>query len=631
MCGFAGVIDFAGRPVELAAVQRMRRCLHHRGPDDQREAVVDSPTAALQATLGFCRLAILDVSPLGSQPMCSTDGQVTVVFNGEIYNHAEIRAELEAEGVRFRSRSDTEVLVELLARRWRAGIERLRGMFAFVAVDARRGRVLMVRDRLGKKPLYYRFAGGRLWFGSELKALLANPEVPREIDPAALQFYLRYQYVPAPWSICRGVQKVRPAHLVACDSTGCAEERYWSLAFLPKRTIAFGDAVAEVRRRVQDAVQVRLESDVPLGAFLSGGLDSSIVTSVMAGAMQQRVKTFSIGFDEAPYDERQYAREIARLYDTEHHEFVVRMDATAGLPQLAAAYDEPFADSSALPTYHLSRLTRDHVTVALSGDGGDETFGGYERYSANVLASRLAPLAHAPLLGPLGDALLLRKRVPESRSLARAARRFWEGARAPDDARRYVRWMSGMERATAARLMSGPPGAADAVDDYLLDGYRAGPAALHPFDRMQRLDIQTYLPEDLLVKVDRASMANSLEVRAPLLDHELLEFAARLPVAVRNPRGRLKGLLKAAFPELPRRIVDRRKTGFGVPVATWFRGGLGDAYREAVLAPDSRARGWFDPAVVRDLIEEHQRGTADHATALWTVLMFEHWHRAHLG
>jgi asparagine synthase (glutamine-hydrolysing) len=630
MCGLAGITDFKGRPVERTVVQRMRECLHHRGPDDQRETLVATAAAGVQAGLGFCRLSIIDLSPLGSQPMASRDGRVTVVFNGEIYNHHEIRAELEREGVRFRSRADTEVLVELLARRWADGVKSLRGMFALAAVDSRTGRVLLARDRLGKKPLYYRFADGRLWFASEIKALLADRDVPREIDPEALDFYLQYQCVPAPRSIFKGIRKLKPAHLLLCDGQRCVEERYWELSFVPKHTLTFDEAVAETRRRVEEAVKIRLESDVPLGAFLSGGLDSSVVTAVMARALDRPVKTFSIGFEEAAFDERAYARQVASEFKTEHHEFVVRLDATESLPRLAAAYDEPFADSSALPTYHVSRITRQHVTVALSGDGGDEAFGGYERYSATVLASRLAQLARLPGVRAAGDALLLGRRVPESRSITRALRRFWEGVRIADDGERYALWMRGLDPALAARLMAVPALNGRVTAERILEPYRRLPA-LDPFDRMQRVDIETYLPDDLLVKVDRASMSHSLEVRAPFLDHELLEFAARLPVRVRNPGLRLKAVLKAAFPEIPASVRGRRKTGFGVPVAAWFRGTLGDEYAAAVLGPGSRASGWFDRDVARTLLEEHRSRAADHSTALWTLLMFEHWHRVYLG
>ncbi len=633
MCGLAGVLDFTGRPVERSLVERMRQCLHHRGPDDQRETIVSSVDGGppLSAGLGFCRLAILDLSPLGSQPMRSADGRVTLVFNGEIYNHAELRRELEGGGVRFKSRSDTEVLVEMLARDWGNAVPRLRGMFAFVAVDARSGRAMLVRDRLGKKPLYYRIANGRVWFASELKAILADPDVPREIDPAALHHYLRYQYVPAPLTIFRGIQKLRPAHVLECSADTCESRQYWNLSFAPKISITTRDAVAEVRHRVEEAVRVRLESDVPLGAFLSGGVDSSVVASIMARSSSHRVRTFSIGFDESAYDERRYAREVATRFDTEHHEFVVRMDAASSLPLLAWMYDEPFADSSALPTYHVARLTREHVTVALSGDGGDEGFGGYERYAATVVASRLRPLTALPGARTIGDAWLLKRRAPASRSFGRAARRLWEGMRIPSPGRRYARWMEGMEPEAVSRLFPAGARHEHEAERYLLDRFADAPAGVSDFDRMQRLDIQTYLPEDLLVKVDRASMANSLEVRAPLLDHELLEFLARLPSRVRNPRLRLKPLLKAAFPELPASVRHRRKAGFGVPVAAWFRAQLGDHFREVVLPETSRCSERFDRPVAVELFDQHRSGQCDHSTALWTLLMFEHWHRAHLG
>jgi asparagine synthase (glutamine-hydrolysing) len=438
--------------------------------------------------------------------------------------------------------------------------------------------------------------------------------------------------VPAPLAIIRDVKKLEPGHFLECDADGGRVRRYWTPTFAPKRHVDFNQAVSDVRALVQEAVRVRLESDVPLGTFLSGGIDSSIVTSVMAAETSRPVKTFSIGFTEAAYDERPYARLVADTFRTEHHELVVEMDAMSALPELAQAYDEPFADSSALPTFYVSRLTRQHVTVALSGDGGDEVFGGYERYAATVLAERAAGLAQMPVLRELGDAAFLANQSPEGRSVRRRLQRFWEGARISDTAERYAAWMTGMSPAVIERLYPDGRNCAPAVSEYLMGRFNQpiGPGT-DDLDRMQRLDMLTYLPEDLLVKVDRASMANSLEVRAPLLDHRLIEYVARLPSTVRTPRLRLKGLLKAAFPEIPRQILDRRKTGFGVPVAAWFRQKLGEMYVDVVLAPHSRCRDWFDPQVLADLLDEHRRRVSDHSVALWTLLTFEHWHRTHLG
>ena len=630
MCGLAGIVDAGRRPIDPDVLESMRRVLHHRGPDDTRGAVVDA--VPFVASLGFCRLSIIDLSPLGSQPMTSADGSVTVVFNGEIYNHAELRRELQHEGVVFRSRSDTEALVELLARRWSDALPMLRGMFALAAIDRRNGRVVLARDRLGKKPLFYRVSGGRLAFASELKGLLADPETSRDIDPGALAHYLRFQYVPAPLSILRGVRKVRPGHFLEWRGSDPVERRYWSLQFEPKLEVTFDDAVPVVRSLVEDAVRVRLESDVPLGAFLSGGVDSGVVTAVMARSLSTPVQTFSIGFNESRFDERPYAALVAERFGTLHREFVVSMDAVEALPELAWAFDEPFADSSALPTYYVSRVTRQHVTVALSGDGGDEAFGGYERYFANIWASRLAPAAAWAPIRRLGDAVLFGGAMPPSRTLRRAARRMWEGVRVREAPLRYLQWMSGIDGAAVRRLFPAGGPHWPAADAYLTEAYGDGcsPAA-HDLDRMQRLDLHTYLPEDLLVKVDRASMANSLEVRAPLLDHKLLEYLARLPVSVRNPALKPKALLKAAFPELPEAVRNRRKTGFGVPVAGWFRGGLGNLYEDSVLAASSRSRQWFDGAALGALLAEHRASQNDHSTALWTVLMFEYWHRAHIG
>jgi asparagine synthase (glutamine-hydrolysing) len=615
MCGIAGIATRDGlRDGDRPMVDRMLMSVAHRGPDDQYAA------GDAHAWLGARRLAIIDLAG-GRQPIADESGAILATQNGEIYNYVELQADLERRGHVFRTRSDTETIVHLYEEYGTRFAEHLRGMFAVAVWDGPRNRLVLSRDRLGKKPLYWRLANGRLTYGSELKTILEDPDVERIVDRKALDLYLHYQYVPAPWSILEGISKLAPAHTLTWDGGDPVIERYWSPAYEPKTRQTFEQDVEEGLALVREAVRLRLRSDVPVGVFLSGGMDSSVVTALMAEESAQPVQTFSIGFDNKRYDELEYARAVATRYGTVHTEEVVSLDAIGVLPDLAEHFDEPFGDSSAIPTFRVAHLAAKGLKVVLTGDGGDELFGGYSRYLVNGTLGRLAivpqPLlraaahAGAVALSPLGSRSRLRRRMRIAKHLFGLD---------PDE--RYVAqvtFWNGHDRSVSAVKQNGP-------DPYLLQALRGGP--VDPIDRMLRADLLTYLPEDLLVKMDRATMANSLEARAPLLDHKVVEFAARLPIDRKIDGRTTKVLLRAMAKQLmPAEHVDRPKKGFAVPINDWFRGGLGDRFEEVVLAPDARSRDHLDTAVGRSLLDKHRAGEEDYGSHLWLLLMFELWAR----
>jgi asparagine synthase (glutamine-hydrolysing) len=620
MCGIAGFVDGSGADPVL--LQRMCESIRHRGPDEHGY-LVDGPVA-----LGMRRLSIIDLSS-GRQPIFNEDGSVAVVFNGEIYNFPEIRRRLEAKGHRFQSNTDTECIVHLYEEYGEGCVDHLRGMFAFALWDLGSRRLLLARDRVGKKPLFYRVTPEGIWFGSELKALLQDPDFPRQVDPIAIHHYLTYQYVPAPWSIWEGVRKLPPAHVLSWRDGVVRVSRYWRLSYTPKRELTDSEAVEATRSLVREATQLRMISDRPIGAFLSGGIDSSIVVAAMAELSPEPVKTFSIGFSEESYDERRFARLVAERFGTDHHELVVQPSALDVLPTLVWHYDEPFADSSAIPSYYLANMTRAHVTVALTGDGGDESFAGYHRYVANLLASR----AHLPARVRRGARLLLSAvtdpRQPQS-SLGRLRRMLDMLLTAPDE--RYARLVSYFteEQKQAVychelRELLVEHNSYDLVADAF-----AGSDGPELVDRTLNVDVLTYLPGDLLAKMDIATMANSLEARSPLLDHKLMEFAATLPASLKI-RGRTgKWVLKqVARGWLPDEVIDRRKMGFGVPIAAWLRNELRELARDTLTDTTARQRGYFDPLAVRRLLDEHDSGL-DRANRLWALLQLELWFRMFL-
>ncbi|HEY2433355.1 MAG TPA: asparagine synthase (glutamine-hydrolyzing) [Vicinamibacterales bacterium] len=619
MCGIAGRVNFRSeRPPDAHTVRRMCDLIAHRGPDGSG-VVVDG-----FAALGHRRLAVIDLTEAGAQPMASDDGRLWVTFNGEIYNFLELRARLEALGHRFRSESDTEVILAAYRQFGVECVKHLSGMFAFALWDAGRRRLFAARDRAGKKPFYYREDADGLAFASEPKAFLAEPSFVPSPDPTALSHYLTYQYVPTPMSAFAGVQRLPPAHYLVAEQGRTSVHRYWTLSYktTPRSE---GEAVEELRGLFRSAVQARLISDVPLGAFLSGGIDSGSVVALMAELGSGPVKTFSIGFEEKRFDELEYARLVATRYATDHHEFVVRPDAVSILPKLVWHYNEPFADSSAIPTFILSELTRRHVTVALNGDAGDENFAGYDRYRAAVLAGRFDRLPGAAKRA----AQRLASLAPgaPSRSLLGRARRFF-GAIGDDPRRRYVRWMSHFDDRLKRELCR-PEFAAAGIDsgEILLQQYQASDAPDF-VDATLDVDVHNYLPDDLLVKVDIATMAFGLEGRSPLLDHHLMEFAASLPASLKLRGNSQKYIFKQAVgPLLPRAILERPKMGFGVPLEAWFRGDLKDLAYDVLLSRQLRERGYFQETVIRRLLDEHTRGERAWHYQLWNLLVLELWHR----
>jgi len=644
MCGICGILHRdRGRPVSRDVLRRMIARIRHRGPDDAGTYVRgDSPPypgaeppTDRNVGLGIARLSIIDVAG-GHQPMANEDGTVWVVLNGEIYNFWELRNELAARGHIFRTRADTEVLPHLYEEHGASLVDRVRGMFAFALWDEREQRLLLARDRLGQKPLVYHDDGSRLVFASELQALLEAPDIPRAVSPEALDLYLTYQYVPAPLTIFEGIRKLPPGHILSASPGETRIERTWEPPTALAEDIDADRCADDLRGRLTEAVRMRLISDVPLGAFLSGGIDSSIVVGLMAGLRKEPVRTFSIGFGERKYDELAYARIAAKHFKTDHREFVVEPDAIGLLPQLVRHYGEPFADSSAIPTYYLAQRTREHVTVALSGDGGDEAFGGYQRYVAMRLGAiydALPDVARSAFEGVAG-ALVRKLPTAQPRTLGRRLRRLVEGLARPH-AERYVEWIAYFKRADreglytdefAARLGGHDPAR------FLADEF-ARVAALDPVAATSRVDAVTYLPNDILVKVDIASMANSLEARSPFLDHEVMSFGLSLPTEIKM--GALgtstKKLLRQTFADLlPPEIRARGKMGFGVPIAAWFRRQLRSYLQEILLSPECLARGYFREATVRRLVDEHVRERADHADRLWALLNLELWHREFL-
>jgi asparagine synthase (glutamine-hydrolysing) len=634
MCGIAGAAWTAeGAPLGRDVLQRMTDALRHRGPDDEgaylcgvRTDLAHEPVPGV--ALGFRRLSIIDVAG-GRQPLANEDESVWLVFNGEIYNYTDLRRRLEGNGHTFRTHSDSETIVHLYEDEGTDCFRHLRGMFALALWDARHRQLVLARDRLGKKPLVYREEPGRLLFASELKAILQVPGVPREVDPAAVDEYLVYKYVPPPNTILRGVRKLLPAHYAVWRdgqlSTGC----YWTPDFQTERRRPRADYIDELRRTLATAVELRLQSDVPLGAFLSGGTDSSIVVALMKQASGERVKTFSIGFPVPEYDETGYAREVARHLDTDHHEFRVEPDGMEVLPKLVWHYDEPFADSSAVPTYYVSRMTREHVTVALTGDGGDELFAGYPRYSAVRMGECLDRLP-----GPLRGLISARfwQRLPASPRQKSVVRRLKQLSAAMDlsPARRYFNWITTFREAHRAALYTEDFLARlpDSDPFHYLGRAWDRPRGRDHVTRASLADVVTYLPGDLMTKVDMASMAASLECRCPFLDHHVVELAAGMPARLKLRRGRGKLILLEAFGHLlPKNILHRRKMGFAVPLDHWFRRELAGFVRQVLLDPPAAERGYFRPEAVRGLIDEHQSGRIDHSYRLWALLFFELWCR----
>jgi asparagine synthase (glutamine-hydrolysing) len=620
MCGIVGQVRWDGGAVAAPLLEAMCAALEHRGPDSRGLHAGDG------VGLGIQRLRVIDLAT-GDQPIANEDGTVVVVFNGEIYNFRELRARLAARGHRFATASDTEVIVHLYEEEGVDCVRALHGMFAIALWDGARRQLMLARDRVGKKPLFYAERGGALSFASELNALMADPEIPRALDHAALDAYFAYGHVPSPMSAFAAVRKLPPASVLVHRDGRSSIRRYWTLDYGHKRAVSDPrDVREEIRAAIRRAVRRRLVADVPLGAFLSGGIDSSTVVWAMAEASPAPVKTFSIGFESDVFDELPHARAVAERFATEHHELVVRPDAMALMPKVVRHYGEPFADPSALPSFYLAELTRREVTVALNGDGGDESFGGYPRYTSNLLLERLARLP-VPVRRALAAAA---DRLPDSGTIDSTMSRMRRLSRSVelDAPGRYVAYSTGFGAYRDLFTQDYRAAIGDsAVPEVILAPWRDS-TARHLVDRMLDVDVQTYLPDHLLVKIDIATMAYSLEARSPLLDHEFLELAASLPARMKV-RGLEKkvGLRDAMRGILPDEILDRPKRGFQLPLVEWFRSDLRGYAADVLLDPGALARGYFARDQVEGLLERHATGREDRAETIWALLMFELWHR----
>jgi asparagine synthase (glutamine-hydrolysing) len=621
MCGIAGFVESPtavvpfGPDTAHTLIHRMCDVIRHRGPDDEG-VWVDRGVA-----LGMRRLSIIDLST-GHQPIHNEDSSVWIVFNGEIYNFRELRRELETAGHRFYTSTDTEAIVHAYEQWGKGAIARLRGMFGLAIWDTRTRTLLVARDRIGIKPMHYAARHGRLYFGSELKSILEAPDVPRDLDPDALDHYLSFLYTPRDGSIFKSVRKLPPGHLMTWHDGTLEIEQYWQMPASETYGGSEADAVRDLRGVLADAVRSHLVSDVPLGAFLSGGIDSSLVVGLMAQAAGARVKTFSIGFDEPAFDELEHARRVAEHFGTEHHEFVVKPDGVGILDRLVSHFDEPFADSSAIPTWYVCEMARRHVTVVLSGDGGDELFGGYDRYmphprvvafdrySPNALR-RVATIAAARLPHGVRGKNFLRHVGRDEQGRYLDAIRFFGADEKP-----------ALLTLDVQRLIDGPDPETRLARHFERFAHLPWPS------QMMRFDAETYLPEDVLTKVDRMSMAHSIESRVPLLDNEVMAFASTLPAGMKIKNGRRKHVLKeVAATLLPREILDRRKQGFGVPLGAWFRGNLRALFADTLLSAQSLQRGYFQPTFVRRVVNEHLSGKRDHTLRLWQLVVFEKWHQ----
>ena len=621
MCGICGLIHFDGKPVDRQLLASMNDTLTHRGPDGDGYFIDEHVGLAMR------RLKIIDIAG-SDQPLSNEDGSIQLIFNGEIYNYLELRRGLEARGHRFKTEGDGETIVHLYEEYGDGALTRLRGMFALALWDGRRDRLLLGRDRFGQKPLYYYRDRSVFVFASEIKAILAHPDVPRVSrfaaeDGLALSTYLSFGYVPAPETAFAGIKMLEPATTLGVDLSGAVQERrYWQVPrlALPDPSAKAATCIGELRDQLDEAVKRRLVSDVPLGAFLSGGLDSSLIVALMRRHGNAAVKTFSIGFEgDDSFDETPHAERVARHLDTEHTSFRVEPAALSLLPELVWHHDQPFADSSAIPTYLVSKLTREQVTVALTGDGGDELFAGYERFYAAALMQKLSALPAALRRGAAG----LLRILPEGTGYydpVKRTRRFARAAALPLE-EAYFDLVRVFDSALLAEMCPGAGGHQPSMLRYLDAGQALSVA------RLVEANMQSYLPDDLLIKADRCSMQASLEARAPFLDHQLAEFAATIPFNLKLNGSRTKHILKeAARGTLPDDIIDRKKHGFGVPLGAWLRRDM-EAARETLLSQRARERGLLEMSVVERLIEEHESGARDHNRPLWALLTLEEWHR----
>lgn len=624
MCGICGKVDFSDSVVERSLLEAMCRTIVHRGPDQQ--GIHTGPHIGLAQQ----RLAIIDLRSEGVAPLANEDESIWVTFNGEIYNFQELRDDLSARGHQFRTRTDTEVIVHLYEEYGLDCLAHMRGMFAFALWDSRKQLLFAARDRLGKKPFIYAQTSGGLTFGSEIKAVLADPAVAREPNYAAIDLYLTYQYVPSPLTAFDGIHKLPPAHYLTCTAAGEVKvERYWSPPAPEKSSASPEELQRAIVDAMRDSVRLRMVADVPLGAFLSGGIDSGAVVALMAEQSSQKVKTFSIGFEDDSHNELPFARLVAERYGTEHHEFIVKPAAAEVLPLLVRHYDEPFADSSALPTYYVAKMTREHVTVALSGDGGDESFAGYTRYAAVKRWEQFDAIPRLLRRGIRGGTSLLASRFKGNTSARLGRAGAMLAGTLPE---RYLLQMTLLKPAERRACYS------PEFVNLLRRQAGVDPLTRLPWNRsmdavdwMMRHDQHYYLPDCLMVKSDIASMANSLELRCPLLDHKLVELAAQIPSSLKlTPAGGKQILRQAVAPLLPSEILNKSKTGFGIPLAKWLRDDLAPMMRTTLLELRSARRRLFEPMFMHKLVNEHISGRRDWSNRLWAFLFLELWFREYI-
>jgi len=626
MCGICGIVGrIPGLVVEVTDLRKINNTLVHRGPDDEGYFVDQSGGAGLAVR----RLSIIDLAT-GHQPIGNEDGTIWIVFNGEIYNHLELRSRLEQRGHVFSTRTDTEAILHAYEEYGDDCVHHLNGMFAFAIWDSRRRRLLLVRDRLGVKPMYYHLSQDRLVFGSELKAVIAHPETPRDIDLAALDHFLTLEYIPAPRTIFRNIHKLSPGHRLVLEDGRCRIEQYWNIRFQPNQHDE-ATCVEALTELIRDAVKIRLMADVPLGAFLSGGIDSSTIVSSMSETSDTPVRTFSIGFGDPTYNELPYARLVSKACGAQHYEEILRRDINDLTLRLVGHFDEPFGDFSIFPTYLVSEVARRFVKVTLSGDGGDEVFAGYDTYLAQSLDQRfyrhLPYWARRSVLPRLMDAI---PPQPAKKGSINKVKRFVEGGSLPVNLQ-HTRWMMFVNRADKVQLYQ--PDLWQALKngeapEALIEQYFGQAAGVDPLAQQQYVDIKTYLAEDILTKVDRMSMAVSLEVRVPLLDYRIVEFAVNLPPHMKIRGNETKVILRRAMANrLPRAVLAKPKEGLSIPLKHWLCNELRPLMTDLLSAETVRRRGYFSPECLTRWVNEHLARRANHSHRLWALMVFELWHR----
>jgi len=624
MCGICGSLTLSAGSDDPEVLQAMTLALAHRGPD-AHHIVADGPII-----LGHRRLAVIDPGSHADQPMGDDEAACWVVHNGEAYNHEELRRHLESMGERFRTRSDTEVILRLYRRYGDRAVEMLHGMFAFAVWDRPRRRLLLARDRFGEKPLYYFANRDRFVFASEIKALLRHPAVERELDPVALHDFLSFDYVPGPGTVFSGIRQLPPGHVLSVDQRGIQLRQYWQPVYPPvDDSLSVDIAATQIVERLTDSIRLRRKADVPLGVFLSGGIDSAAIVALLRQITEDRILTFSLGFPEPERDERPFARQIAQAFGTEHREFLYELDFDRDFQAVVAHFDQPFSDPAIFPTWDLARRAREHVTVVLTGEGGDESFAGYDRYVKNALAASWyrVPRVARRSTSAVFDALFAT--TPRDRFAGRLQRFFAAGDQPPEDL--FCRWLLHFDQDRKRQvytddfwLAAGGRDSAGRVREL----YRESSAG-DPTNVALDVDVRSYLPDDLLVKLDMATMRHALEGRCPFLDHELFAFVAALPGRWKLHRSTTKWIFRRALRHLlPKTILTRKKRGFGPPVHRWLRGPLRTIAYDTLTSTRASERGYFRQDAVRTLLDEHVAGTHNHGFQLWNLLVFEMWHRA---